>query len=142
MKKHQFIGLLICLGLIFIFSSCKKEKDCDYNQKVVISETEYKNAPNDPGMKIVNMEIVGDCLKIKFNSSGCSGSSWVVKLIDRGDLIKTNPPQRTLILSLYNTEMCEALIHKEVSFNIKDLQVEGTKKVELNISGESILYRY
>jgi hypothetical protein len=144
MKKHEFlIVLLICLGLTFIFSACEKPNcDCDSDPSVIISKTEYENAPTDPQMKIVNVEIEGDCLKIKFESGGCNGETWIKKLIDRGDLIKTSPPQRTLRFSLDNTEMCDALIYKEISFNIKCLRVEGDKKIQLNIADKELLYKY
>jgi hypothetical protein len=51
------------------------EANCD--EKVLISPTEFKNAPNDP-FYISNMTIVDDCLKIKFSGNGCDGTSWVV----------------------------------------------------------------
>ena len=145
MKKQNFIiALLICLGLTFIFSSCKKEPncDCDSDQNVLIGQTEYKNAPVDPGMKILNMEIEGDCLKIKYQTNTCNGGTWIEKFIDRGDLIKTYPAQRTLKLSFDNKELCDMLFEKEISFNIKCLQVKGDKEVQLNIADQSILYKY
>jgi len=130
MKKHEFlIVLLICMGLTFIFSSCREipNCDCDSDPNVIICETlkEYEKAPTDPQMRIESVEMEGDYLKIKFTSGGCSGNTWIEKLIDQGALLKTNPPQRTLKLSLDNKEKCKALIHKEVSFNIKCLQVES-----------------
>ena len=142
-RNKIFISLLACLGLTFILSSCEKEPDCSCDQDaVIVNETEYKSAPDDPHMHIVNLEITGDCLKIKFNSGGCSGNTWIVKLIAQEGIAKSDPPQRGVRLSLDNKEGCEALIHKEISFNIKSLQVGGTKKVQLNISGQSILYEY
>ncbi|NDW19073.1 hypothetical protein D0T53_09125 [Dysgonomonas sp. 216] len=111
------------------------------NQDVIIDENEYEDAPNDR-FAIHNMEISGDCLKIRFSASGCDGNSWVTKLIDLGSVVETNPCQRTLRLSLKNNEACEAVITKAISFNIEDLQIEGDDKVLLNISGKSILYEY
>lgn len=116
-----------------------KENDCD--QEVIISEDEYKNAPDSP-VSINEMKIVGNCLKIKFSASGCDGNSWVVKLIDMGAVAESNPSQRTLRLSLDNKEMCKALITREISFDIENLQIEGAKKIQLNILGKSILYEY
>jgi hypothetical protein len=89
------------------------------------------------------MKIVDNCLKIKFSSSGCSGSTWVVKLIDSEEVIPTfaPPPMRRLRLSLDNKEMCEAWITKEISFNIEDLQISGNG-VMLNINGKHILYEF
>jgi len=144
MKRNGIIiSLFICLGLTFAFTSCEKESKCNYDQKaMIVSETEFENAPDDPHMHIVNMEIKGDCLKIKFNSGGCSGNSWVVKLVAQEGIAKSNPPIRGVKLSLDNQEYCEASIHKEISFNIKSLRVEGTKKVQLDVSGNTILYKY
>lgn len=116
-----------------------KENDCD--QEVIISEDEYKNAPDSP-VSINEMKIVGNCLKIKFSASGCDGNSWVVKLIDVGAVAESNPCQRTLRLSLDNKEMCEAYITREVSFDIKELQIIGDDKVHLNVSGVPLLYEY
>ncbi|MDR2921084.1 MAG: hypothetical protein LBV72_17190 [Tannerella sp.] len=116
-----------------------KENDCD--QVVIISEDEYKNAPDSP-VSISDMTITGNCLNIKFSASGCDGKTWAVKLVDMENIAYSNPCQRTLRLSLENKEMCEAYITKEESFDIKDLQIEGAKKVRLNISGKSILYEY
>lgn len=113
--------------------------NCD--QQVIISPTEYQNAPNDP-FSITEMRIKDDCLHIKFAASGCDGNTWIVKLIDLGAINKSNPCQRTLRLSLENREGCMAVPSKEVSFDIRDLQIKGDNKVWLLISGKGILYEY
>ncbi|MDR0294827.1 MAG: hypothetical protein LBH91_01360 [Prevotellaceae bacterium] len=140
----------ILLSLVaFLGVSCeKREQDNqeNWNKDVIISAEKYENAPNDPHMRILNLEIEGDSLKIKFNSSGCSGSTWVVKLIGLGNYDKSYPPQTTLRLSLDNKEMCEALIYKEVSFNLEPVKKyfnhHGTNKIYLNISDKGVLYEY
>jgi hypothetical protein len=113
----------------------------DCNKKVIISDNEYKNAPDDPFM-LGAMEIYGDCIIIRFGASGCDARSWVVKLIDRGTITGSNPYQRTLSLSLENFEECHAALGKIVSFDIQDLQIADDNKVLLNISGNEILYEY
>ena len=115
------------------------QPSCDQN--VIISAKEYENAPNGY-VFITGMRIVDGCLKIKFSASGCSGNSWIVKLIDSGTILESNPCQRKLLLSLDNKEMCDAVIDKEISFNIEELQIKGNNKVLLNISGTPILYEY
>ena len=115
------------------------QSDCDQN--VIISETEYQNAPDDP-FSITEMTITGDCLNIKFAASGCDGNTWIVKLIDSGNVAESYPCQRTLRLSLDNKEVCAAVPGKEISFDIKDLQIVGNDKVILHVSGEEILYEY
>ena len=115
------------------------ETFCDQN--VVVSSIEYESAPNDP-FSIVEMTINGDCLNIKFTASGCDGNTWIVKLIDSGDIAESYPCQRTLRLSLKNEELCNAVPTKEISVDIKDLQIVGNNKVILQVSGEEILYEY
>ena len=143
MKVLKLRWGIIVAGLLF--ASCYKETDnlsavCD--QSVIISSDKYTDAPHDP-LTIVSTEFNGDCLKINFASGGCSGNSWVVKLIDSGVVLYSDPPQRNLRLSLKNRELCDAYIGKEVTFDVRDLQVNGNK-VLLNItnSGDQILYEY
>ncbi len=149
MKSTKF---LICVMLILVgisgFNSCNNDTEDNinnvksaYDQEVVVSSSEYKNAPNDPVL-IAKMKITEDCLHISFGASGCDGSTWEVQLIDAGTIAESYPVQRTLRLSLKNNEDCTAALGKEMSFSIKSLQVAGENKVSLNISGKHILYEY
>lgn len=149
MKKYRFITkvLMALLGLIIVNSCDKADNDkkgivpFDFNKDVIISEIEYKNAPDDP-FAIIEMNIEGDSLKVKFSANGCDGNTWAIKLIDSGLIAESSPCQRTLRLSLENKEACTAVITKEVFFNIQDLQILGDDKVILHVSGEGILYEY
>lgn len=134
---------------IFVFgislSSCNKDDDIqsfNYHNQVVISASEYNTAPNDP-LTIIELDIIGDSLKITFGSSGCDGETWDLKLIDSGAIMESAPPQRKLRLSLRNEELCDAYITKEVIYSIKSLQVDGNQ-VKLNItnSDDQVLYEY
>lgn len=141
--KH--INILVVISVFFItLTACDKDDNNSINcdKQVVISADEYNTAPTDQ-MTINNLEINGDCLKIDFSSGGCSGDTWELKLIDSGALLYSNPPQRNLRLSLKNEELCEAYITKELTFDIRELQVEGNQ-VLLNIinSDDQILYEY
>ncbi|MCT4639410.1 MAG: hypothetical protein N4A72_17025 [Bacteroidales bacterium] len=117
----------------------KNPSGCDMD--VIISETEYQNAPKDP-LTIDYIRIEDNCLRVKFNASGCDGNTWIVKLIDSGVIAESDPNKRTLRLSLKNTEECTAVPSKELTFNIEALQIDNTNKVILNISGKEILYEY
>jgi hypothetical protein len=142
MKNISLAFLFIAIG----FWSCDKNDDnnnannCDL--ETLISSDQYSNAPADP-LTINRLEIEDNCLKINFSSGGCSGSSWKIKLIDSEAILKSNPPQRNLRLSLKDEELCEAWITKELSFDLSKLQLDGDKVI-LNITnaGESILYKY
>lgn len=143
MKILKLLIGTIIIGLTLTY--CDKETDnsstvCD--KSVIVDEDQYNNEPNDQ-LTIISAELDNDCLKINFASSGCSGSSWEVKLIDSGVILYSDPPQRNLRLSLKNQELCDAYIGKEITFDISDLRVNGDK-VLLNLtnSGDQILYEY
>jgi len=124
-----------------IFIDYNQIFDIDCDQEIIVSESEFMNAPFDP-FSIIDLKIVDNCLKIKFSASGCNGNSWIVRLIGSKSIGNSMPPYRWLRFSLDNKEECETLIYKEVSFNIEDLQYEGSNKVKLNVSGNVILYEY
>jgi hypothetical protein len=142
-KYHERndLGSFCMVGKIVTIDEIENISKISCDQDVIISATEYENAPNDT-FTILSMEIIGDCLKIKFGASGCDGNNWEVKLIDSGMVAESYPCQRTLRLSLDNKEECTAVPTKEVSFNISDLQIVGNDKVILHVSGLKILYEY
>ena len=124
---------------IFIDYNQIFENDCD--QDVIITESEFEGASDDP-FSIIDLNIVDNCLKITFSAGGCNGNTWVVKLVASEWIYQSLPPLRVLRLSLDNKEMCEALITKEISFNIESLQYEDINEVRLDISGTEIRYKY
>ena len=130
--------------LSFIVGACKDDDEnpflnCD--EEVLISSDQYQNAPDDH-LQINKVEILDDCLHIQFSSGGCNGDTWEIKLIDQGAILKTNPPQRNLRLSLKNEELCDAWIQREISFDIRSLKYNNSP-ILLNItnSGDQVLYR-
>ncbi len=139
--KYAFF--LFSFSLIVL--SCKSDDDCTTacDQSTIISAQQFENAPDAP-LNINNLTIEGDCLRVKFSASGCSGNTWVVKLIDKGVVLESNPPQRILRVSLLNNEACLAVFTQEYTFDITNLRVENTNEVLLNItnSDEQILYSY
>ncbi|MDR2907229.1 MAG: hypothetical protein LBU91_04475 [Bacteroidales bacterium] len=138
MKKT---AILLSLVVLFAVSCIKESKKSDCDQNVVIDKKEYFNTPEFRG-DISNLRIEDNVLKFTVSSSGCSGNSWIVKLITTETIQKSLPPQRTIQLSFVSNEFCAAFISKEFSFNIECLQVEGSDKVWLNIAGKTILYEY
>jgi len=140
MKKRILIGLVVVLGFIACNNDDDDSNNCD--QVTIVSSEQYETAPNDQ-LFINTLELNGDCLKINLSSSGCSGDTWNLKLIDSESIMESNPPQRNLRLSLNNEEDCEALITIELTFDVYDLRVDGNK-VLLNItnSNDQILYEY
>ena len=116
------------------------QSNCDPN--VIIDAEEYFKVPEFRDV-LSNMRIEGNNLKFTIAASGCSGNSWVAKLITTGAIEKSLPPQRALQLSFENREMCDAVFSREFSFNIECLQVPNCSSVYLNIEGKyEILYKY
>lgn len=140
----NIISLLF--AMLLILTSCNKDDDalfnnsCDFETK--ISALHYRNAPSDQ-LHINSLEIIDDCLVIKFTASGCSGDTWEVRLIDSEEVLESFPPQRNLRLSLKNQEDCHAMITKTMSFNLANLKVKGNQ-VLLNIihTNDPVLYEY
>ena len=130
---------------LYSLSACSGDdsgsKACDEN--VLIDAVFFENGPS-MSLGITKMEINQDCLKISFNSSGCNGDTWIVKLVDSGEVTQTTPPQRTLRLSLSSEEICEAIVEKIISFDLTSIQIQGSNKVLLKISNNDsqILYEY
>lgn len=123
---------------MFIVLSCNKEDSniitCD--KEPIINNQLLINSTND-NLVINKIELVNDCLKINFSSAGCNDDSMEVELIS-SSIMESKPPQRRLRLFLNNNENCEALITKEISFNISNLKsTNNEQEVILNIDGYS-----
>lgn len=138
-------NLMLGAVLSIFLLSCDNDGDNNYlrcDQQVRIDLEEYNSSPNHQ-LTINKIELNNNCLKIIFSSSGCSGNTWEVKLIDSSNILESYPPQRNLRLALKNEELCDAIIIKELTFDISELQVDGNL-VLLNItnSDDQILYEY
>ncbi len=137
--------LLIVLSVLTLVLSCKSKDDDSFNSEnaLLISADHYVNAADD-AVQINSLKIEGDNLTINFGASGCDGDSWVINLIDSENILESDPPQRHLRLSLKNTEMCQAYITKELTFDIKALQTGGNKVVlhVTNQDNQQVLYTY
>ena len=142
MKSKIVILLIISLGILACKMNSVNNNSNSCDQTTIISSEQYKNEPSDQ-LTINSLELNKNCLKINFSSSGCSGDTWDLKLIDSEEILESLPLQRNLRLSLKNEELCEAYITKELTFDISNLQVSGNQ-IALNIanSNNKILYEY
>jgi hypothetical protein len=133
--------------VILLISSCNDDEavpqpsgDCD--ETAILDHDRYVKSP-DGMYAILEASIADDCLTIKFGASGCDGSSWTIGLIDSEDVIEPQPPQRFIKLELENLETCLAFFTTEVSFDIRNLQVDGNEVI-LNLKNfdTPISYKY
>ena len=132
------------ISLVLFISGCNDDNGthtcCD--QLTIVSEAQFNNAPNDT-LTIINAVINDDCLEVEFSASGCSGDSWVVKLIDSGAIAESLPVQRTLRLSLQNEEACLAVFTQKISFDLIPIRTNDNSLL-INLEGwdDQILYTY
>ncbi len=141
--KNQYL----ILALLLAFSCTKKETDpiepiiSSCEQNTTISVELYQSESDS--VNIDSLMIDGNCLNIYYGASGCDGNSWEVQLYDSGNILESSPPQRNIRLVMNNPEICEAYFTKETSFDISNLQVEGSQLL-LNLSDTDlqVLYDY
>ena len=161
MKRNNFfISLLICVGLMFAVSSCCKDcieepfipVDCPPN--VIICEETFENTSEMQDtfglpFGISDVRIEGNNLKFTITASGCSGSSWVAKLVSDGKfmMLPSEPPQghtKTLRILFENSEICTGIAGREFSFNVECLRIPNINRMWFHISGteHSLLYEW
>lgn len=142
--RVQLSLVISTIGIMLYACDDHSETDCftACSQAVIINADEYQNAPDDE-LEILHVQLEGDCLVIRFESGGCDGNSWVIELIDSEAVMESYPAQRNLRLSLKNQEPCDAIVIKEMAFNVSNLRLEYDK-IKLNItnSGDQVLYEY
>lgn len=139
---------ILVTGLILIFlQSCSDSDDnpfldsvCDQITKV--DNNRYKNTQSED-FSVRSLNITGDCLEVQIESSGCSGDTWKVDLIDAGRVAESYPEQRDVKLLLDNEELCDAIVIKTYSFDLRPVRT-GNNVVLLNLElwGEQIRYEY
>lgn len=141
----NFITLLTGVLLLFI-SACSDDDDnngtaCD--QRALLDAELLQNAPSQQ-LTINSVTLTGDCLLINFSSSGCNGETWEFDLIGGRSDATVFPPLINVRLTLESSELCEALISREVSFELSPFQQNGTDRVSLFLqnNNQSLLYIY
>lgn len=140
----NIIWIITILFLCLALTSCDDDNPTvSCGEQVIIDANAYYTATTDQ-LTINSLEINADCLKINYGSSGCSGDSWILQLADSEAILESFPPQRNLVFSFENNELCEAFFTKELTFDITNLQVDGNQEVILNITNtdDEILYEY
>ncbi|MFT7114296.1 MAG: hypothetical protein ACI8P7_001081 [Candidatus Azotimanducaceae bacterium] len=140
------IKALIVLAISLLVFACKKDNNevemSNCNTSVILDSNLY-NTANDSNFTIENALISGDCLYVEYYSSGCSGDTWEMSLYDAERIIASFPPSRIIRLSLINTELCQAVFKKVISFDLTDLQINDTDEMGLNLSqGYTFTYQY
>jgi len=102
---------------------------------------DFNNYRENDNYSIVNAFIDGDILNLDVTySGGCKEHSF--ELIGSGQLLKSYPPQRNVLLvHQANGDDCRELMGERIMFNVKNLASEN-KEVMLIIKGykNGVLY--
>lgn len=134
-----------CLFLsMIILSACDKTENVTppCGDAIVIDADLYSTAPADD-FQFQSVVIDGDCLTATVRyGGGCGGADF--QLIDASGILKSLPIQRNLRLSLDDNDHCEALLTKELSYDLAPLQVAGYSEIILNVDGfqGDLVYQY
>ncbi|WP_114491487.1 hypothetical protein [Candidatus Ulvibacter alkanivorans] len=142
MKKTVFFLLL---GAMTLFS-CSNDDDamdtqsCDAS--VFIDSQQYENGESD-SFSFNSVELIGDCLNLRYSATGCDGNSWVVRLVAHEAVSESLPPMMDVRLLLVNQEACTAEVSQEQSFDLSNLQGSGSSiTIQLEDWESTILYEY
>jgi hypothetical protein len=109
---------------------------------ILIDNDKFTDYPSDP-LIISDVILDGDCLQISFGASGCDSQSWIIELVGAEDVLYSDPPQRSIRLSLKNNEECLAAFGRTKTFDLKPSRVSGGEII-LNLAGwnNPIRYKY
>ena len=103
---------------------------------------QYVNAPKDD-FQFVDVKIDGNCLEVTFSyGGGCEEVE--MKLIGRESIMKSNPPQRTIRMSLKDEDNCEALVTTTRIYDLTPFRESGGNEIILRMDGwdDFISYKY
>lgn len=131
--KKAITPIIIIIALFSCESDKLKDEKTTCEKDILISNELYTTSPNDPFI-ISDVKLENDCLKISFGASGCDSQSWIIDLIGSEDILKSNPPQRSIRLSLKNNEACQAAFGKTITFDLKHARANESEII-LNLQG-------
>lgn len=145
MRSPKIIGLCCCFILLFMNTQCDDDdiqvSPCD---QVTVIDNGFYTTSESSEFSFQAAEIIENCLNVSISASGCDGSTWSMVLVDSGNIAESFPEQRYLKFVFTNNETCLAVFNQDRSFDISNLQIEGSNEIILNIEGfpESITYQY
>ncbi|MEO9482599.1 MAG: hypothetical protein ABJG47_04110 [Ekhidna sp.] len=133
--------------LLALFNACEDDgietSDCD--SVVTVNPDKVRNG-SSAFFSIISASITGNCLEVKYSSSGCDGKSWTEEMVADDLILESLPPQLGLRMLLKNEESCAAVFTKTVSFDLTSIQIGDYRDsgIKLNIAGfdQQLLYTY
>lgn len=142
--KKLFYLLILLLGLL----SCKDDDDIqhqvDCNSLSKFISGEKFELINTNNYKITQVNLIEDCLEIEVVSSGCDPESWKMNLYSSKNYSNDNLLKNKAKMELINDQLCEAIFHKSMSFDLAPFRINEANEVTLLLDGwdKPIIYKY
>ena len=144
MMKMFSIHVIVSVLLLSICACADNDSLIDGCGDAVILKDYDSGNSTDTEMRIIAMEVEGDCLSITYGSGGCDGNTWATNVYSKLAYGKTSPPQRYALFELIDTELCEAYIKKTAEFDLSTMRIEGEQSIHIVFEGydEVLTYTY
>lgn len=92
-----------------LFLSCSSE-DEDPNCTAISFDNALYESTGTSHYKILNAEVIGHCLELEIQASGCSAKNWKMNLVDSEIVKQGTAPERFVKFSLQSDELCETQV--------------------------------
>ncbi len=132
-------NITLIILLTFFWVSCSKPEpepvlntNSGCSEAIILDSDFYQNGPDEEELIIQEASIEGDCMKLKASYGGGCGDV-VFKLVTIGIQLKI--PNHPVRLSLDDDDNCEALIWRDLEYDLTPLQPLGTGQVTINLAG-------
>ena len=113
-----------------------------FSQVIIVEDDLFANASTDD-FSLINAEVNGDSLKLIVQYGGGCGNIGA-KVVSVASILKLNPPQKNIRLLFHDNDDCEALLSREVAFDLTPLRFPGYHEMGLRLEGwdGELVYRF
>lgn len=142
MRYITFIFLTIISSLVFI--SCEDEGQAYAGAVELVSDKDYDDCDGDEDeFTIHHVTFYNDSMHILVDYGGGCGEADF-DLLAKESYTAAAPTTRELKLCLDKDDDCEALLQREVSFDLTPIQESGQDSLLINLHGfdETVTYHY
>jgi hypothetical protein len=131
--NYYKIFISVCLFTLACCLSCSPDEEIITCQRVPVWDDELDATYGDP-VAISHAEILSNCIEIRFNYAGCTeNASFHLAIMEADNDVF--PPERDVRLALAQDGDCAITHHGTLRVNLTSLQMAGSERVLLNLSG-------
>ncbi len=133
--------LYLFAACMCISTGCKKDKNTTCDASLIINAAEEETTLADQLYEIRSAQINGNCLKIDFQTGGCTDNVEAnLYLVDLSSLAGATEENRNapaaLRLVVIPDSFCAMLIHKSKSFDLSALrEFSSTRPIKIHLEG-------